>query len=66
MKPIPDTTLQYVANASTPIIETGPQSYWACQGGIWFTSTAVAGPWVVAAWVRPSIYTIPPSSPSTA
>ena len=62
-KPVPDTTLQYVWNASTPIIMTGVNSYYACQSGIWFTSTAVTGPWVVAAWLPASIYTIPPSSP---
>ena len=34
-----------------------------CQSGIWFTSTAVTGPWIVAAYVPSTIYTIPPSSP---
>ncbi len=63
LKPVPDTTLQYVVNASTPIIMTGPYAYYACQGGIWFTSTTVNGPWTVAAWIPASIYTIPPSSP---
>ncbi len=63
MKPVEYTSLQYVVNASTPILMTGPNSYFMCQSGIWFTSTAVAGPWVVAAWVPASIYTIPPSSP---
>jgi hypothetical protein len=63
LKPVPDTTLQYVVNASTPIIMTGAYSYWACQGGIWFSSSTVKGPWIVAAWVPASIYTIPPSSP---
>jgi hypothetical protein len=62
-KPIADTTLEYVVNASTPIIKSGPDAFWACQGGVWFSSTAVKGPWIVAAWVPPAIYTIPPSSP---
>src|SRR5262249_23998178 len=62
-KPIEGTTLQYVANASIPIIETSQQNFYACQGGVWFTSAAVTGPWVVAAWLPASIYTIPPSSP---
>ena len=62
-KPIEGTSLQYVVNASTPIIMTGPYSFFACQSGIWFTSSSVNGPWTVAAWLPASIYTIPPSSP---
>jgi hypothetical protein len=61
-KPIEGTTLQYVANASTPIIMTAPYAYYACQGGIWFSSASVNGPWTVAAWIPSSIYGIPPSS----
>ena len=63
MKPVEGTTLQYVVNASSPIIMTAPYSYYMCQSGIWFTSTSVTGPWIVAAWVPATIYTIPPSSP---
>ncbi len=63
MKPIEGTTLQYVVNASSPIIMTAPNSYYLCQSGVWFTSTAVTGPWIVAAWVPATIYTIPPASP---
>ncbi len=63
MKPIEGTSLQYVVNASTPIIMTGPYAYYACQSGIWFSSAAMTGPWTVAAWVPASIYSIPPSSP---
>ncbi len=39
MKPIEGTTMQYVVNASTPIIMTGPNAYYMCQSGIWFTSS---------------------------
>src|SRR4029453_11060315 len=42
---------------------TAPNSYYLCQSGVWFTSTAVTGPWIVAAWVPATIYTIPPASP---
>jgi hypothetical protein len=63
MKPVEGTTLQYVVNASSPIIMTAPNSYYLCQSGVWFTSTAVTGPWIVAAWVPATIYTIPPASP---
>ena len=64
-QPIEGTTptLQYVVNASTPVIMTGPYAYYACQSGIWFSSPSVNGPWTVAAWVPSSIYSIPPSSP---
>jgi hypothetical protein len=62
-KPIEGTSLQYVVNASTPIIMTGAYSFFACQSGIWFTSSSVSGPWAVAAWLPASLYTIPPSSP---
>ena len=34
-----------------------------CQSGIWFTSTAVKGRGSSPRGSRPSIYTIPPSSP---
>ena len=63
LKPIEGTSLQYVANASTPIIMAGAYSYYMCQGGIWFSSASMSGPWIVAAWVPASIYAIPPSSP---
>jgi hypothetical protein len=62
-KPIEGTALQYVVNASTPIIVTGPYGYYACQSGIWLSSVSVNGPWTVTAWVPASIYSIPPSSP---
>jgi len=51
-----------VVNTATPIILVSPGSYYAVQNGIWFTSGAVAGPWVVATTVPSVIYTIPPSS----
>ena len=63
VKPIEGTTLEYVVNASTPIIKTGTYAYYACQSGIWFSSPSMTGPWTVAAWVPASIYSIPPTSP---
>ncbi len=63
LKPIADTTLYYIANSPTPIIQVNPSSWYACSAGVWYTAAAVAGPWTVAASVPALIYSIPPSSP---
>lgn len=63
VEPIAGTRLHYVANSVTPIIEVDSHAWYACQNGVWFTSTSVNGPWVVASSVPAIIYTIPPSSP---
>jgi hypothetical protein len=62
-RPIDGTTLRYVLNASTPIIETGPSAFYAVQNGVWFDAGTPTGPWVVAATIPAEIYAIPPSSP---
>ena len=33
------------------------------EKGVWFTAASFDGPWRVASWVAPILYTIPPSSP---
>jgi hypothetical protein len=63
LKPVEGTSLQYVVNASSPIIMVTPSSYFLCQNGIWFTGPTAAGPWAVATYVPAVIYSIPPSSP---
>ena len=63
MKPIDGTSLQYVVNASSPIIMVTPSAYYLCQNGIWFVGASPAGPWRVATSVPAAIYSIPPSSP---
>jgi hypothetical protein len=63
LAPIEGTPLHYVVNSATPIIEVGPQSWYACQDGAWYFSTSADGPWSVATSVPPVIYTIPTSSP---
>ena len=63
LAPIEGTPLHYVVNSETPIIEVDPQLWYACQNGVWYFSTSVNGPWSVATYVPPVIYTIPPSSP---
>lgn len=61
--PIAGTALAYAANTQTPVVQVSPNSYYACQGGVWFTSAAATGPWVVADNVPDAIYTIPASCP---
>lgn len=60
---IDGTSLEYAVNTATPVIETGPGTYFAVVNGVWFTSGSPTGPWVIADRVPPAIYTIPPSSP---
>jgi hypothetical protein len=63
LKPVPDTPLMYVVNSPTPIIMVSQYAWYAVHNGVWFTASAVQGPWVVATSVPPVIYAIPPSSP---
>jgi hypothetical protein len=60
---IPSTPLTYAVNTATPVIRVSAQSYYACEGGVWFVAASALGPWVVATSVPGVIYTIPPSSP---
>lgn len=66
-KPIPHTlgpgSVEVLANCTTPIFRTAPYTLWAVDKGVWFTAREVQGPWTVAKWVAPILYTIPPSSP---
>ncbi len=63
LQEIPGTPLFYVLNSPDPIIQVSPTSWYAVQNGVWFTASAVQGPWIVATAVPDVIYTIPPSSP---
>jgi hypothetical protein len=60
---ISGTSLQYVVNASAPVIRVDEKSWYACQDGVWFTAPSLNGPWAVATSVPAEIYAIPPSSP---
>ena len=60
---VPDTQLQYAVNSPTPIVQVDPTTYYAVQGGVWFTGISPMGPWLVATAVPPVIYTIPTASP---
>jgi len=60
---IPGTQLNYVANASAPIIQLDINHWYGFQGGVWFEAGTVTGPWTVTDNVPSQIYSIPPSSP---
>lgn len=62
-RPVDGTALQYVVNASVPIIQLNPGAYYAVQAGVWFTARGLTGPWTVATTVPSVIYSIPASSP---
>jgi len=62
-KPIEGTPLQYVVNASFPVIRVDATSYYALQNGVWFVASSLTGSWAVATSVPSVIYTIPASSP---
>ncbi len=61
-QPITGTSLDYVANASAPLIQVTGDQYYAVSAGVWFRAPALTGPWTVATGVPDVIYTIPPSS----
>ena len=63
LAPIEGTSLQYVLNTATPIIQVSPTSWYAVQNAVWFTGASAGGPWSVATSVPSVIYTIPASSP---
>jgi hypothetical protein len=63
LKPIPGTSLSYVFNTSDPIIQASSTEWYAVHNGVWFSSTSVHGPWLVASTIPSVIYSIPPSSP---
>jgi hypothetical protein len=63
LKPIRGTQLNFVANASVPIIQFDINSWYAVQNGVWFFATQATGPWKATKQVPPEIYAIPPTSP---
>ncbi len=63
LQPIRGTQLNYVANASVPIIQFDINSWYAVQNGVWFYATRATGPWAATNQVPPQIYAIPPTSP---
>ena len=62
-QPVEGTSLQYAVNTASPVIEVSPSSFYAVSNGVWFTAAAPVGPWAVATFVPPVVYSIPVSSP---
>lgn len=63
LQPIRGTQLNYVANASVPIIQLDINNWYAVQEGVWFHASEVSGPWTVTNQIPPGIYAIPPTVP---
>jgi hypothetical protein len=61
--PVEGTALRYAANAPVPVVMVDSHSFYAVDGGVWFTAPSPYGPWIVASAVPAVIYTIPPTSP---
>ena len=60
---IPGTSVSYAVNTGAQVLEIG-ERYYAVDNGVWFTSPAATGPWVVADSIPSAeIEKIPPSSP---
>ncbi len=62
-QPIEGTSLQNAVNAQVPVIRVSEDAFYALSNGVWFVASSPFGPWTVAAYVPPAIYSIPPSSP---
>jgi hypothetical protein len=63
LKPIAGTNMEYVANASRPIIRLSDNTWYACVNGAWLVGPSPNGPWALATSVPNEIYSIPPNSP---
>jgi len=63
LRPITGTNLQYVLNASAPVIRASSGRFYAVEKGVWFAAPSLKGPWNVATDVPTEIYLIPASSP---
>jgi hypothetical protein len=59
---IKGTSLQYVFNSETPIIQVPDGTLYALSAGVWFTAALIDTTWSIATSVPAVIYTIPPSS----
>jgi hypothetical protein len=63
LEPIAGTQLNYVANASAPIIQVDIDNWYGAQNGVWFEARTATGPWTVTDNVPAAIYGIPPTAP---
>jgi hypothetical protein len=62
-EPIEATTLQRAVNAPVPVIRVEWNQFYALDNGVWFFADSPYGPWNVATYVPPVIYSIPRNSP---
>lgn len=60
---IPSTTVQYATNSASAVFLVNG-SYYCCDQGVWYSSSAATGPWAYCTNVPAAIYTIPPSHPA--
>jgi len=60
---IPTTSLSYVVNTATPVIQVSNKQFYACDDAVWFVASSPKGAWKIATEVPDVIYTIPPDSP---
>jgi hypothetical protein len=63
LQPIAGTQLNFVANASVPVIQVDINNWYAVQNGVWFHAGTAFGPWTATDSIPPAIYAIPPSAP---
>lgn len=63
LRPITGTNLQYVINASVPVIRAASGRFYAVDRGVWFVASSLKGAWNVASEIPVEIYSIPASSP---
>ena len=61
--PLANTSLKYVVNSASPLIQIPSGVWYALDKAVWFTAPTPGGPWAVATSVPAEIYAIPPSSP---
>jgi hypothetical protein len=61
-KRIGNTGMSYAVNSPDDILLVG-NKYYAVSNGVWFVAEGPSGPWAVADFVPPEIYTIPPEVP---
>jgi len=59
---VQQSTVSYAVNTPDSVLKVDG-GYYCCNQGVWYQSTAPAGPWIVCVSVPGAIYTIPPSCP---
>ncbi len=60
--PIEDIQVEYAQNTSAAVFRYG-STYYACDDGVWYSSTSPTGGWKVATEVPDAIYQIPADNP---